>query len=55
VLENRVNCLPVVDGGGNICGIVTTTDLLAAFQALQLAVEKLPEPSAALLHKKSSA
>jgi CBS-domain-containing membrane protein len=39
--------LPVVDDAGRIRGIVTTTDLLTAFQALQRAVEKLPEPSTA--------
>lgn len=47
VLETRVSCLPVVDDAGRIRGIVTTTDLLTAFQALQHAVEKLPKSSTA--------
>jgi CBS domain-containing protein len=27
--SHRINCLPVVDAGGRVLGIVTTTDLLA--------------------------
>jgi acetoin utilization protein AcuB len=33
VVFHRINCLPVVDAG-RLCGIVTTTDLLAAFHQL---------------------
>ena len=28
---HRIHCLPVVDAAGDVCGLVTTTDLLAAF------------------------
>ncbi|MFN8544915.1 MAG: CBS domain-containing protein [Candidatus Binatia bacterium] len=31
---HRINCLPVVAGGGTLCGIVTTTDVLAALYDL---------------------
>jgi acetoin utilization protein AcuB len=31
---HRINCLPVVDGGGTMLGIVTTTDLLGTLRAL---------------------
>jgi CBS domain-containing protein len=34
IIFHRFNCLPVVDGGGKVCGIVTTTDLLAALYAV---------------------
>ena len=34
IIFHRFNCLPVVDGGGKICGIITTTDLLAALYAV---------------------
>jgi CBS domain-containing protein len=43
VLDHQVNCLPVVDADGLIQGIITTTDLLKAFQNLQLRIEKTPE------------
>ena len=32
LLEHRINCLPVVDETGCVCGIVTATDLLRALQ-----------------------
>jgi CBS domain-containing protein len=41
-LDSRVNCFPVVDDGGRIRGVVTSTDLLRAFQNLQQSIEKLP-------------
>ncbi len=41
VLDHRVNCLPVVDDAGQICGILTSTDLLRALKNLQSAIEKL--------------
>ena len=45
-LDNRVNCLPVVDDSKQIRGIIiTTTDLLRAFQKLQMSVEQLPTTS----------
>jgi CBS domain-containing protein len=31
---HRINCLPVVDANGRVRGILTTTDLLAAFYRL---------------------
>ena len=37
---HRINCLPVVDGGGTMLGIVTTTDLLGTLRAV------LAEPAA---------
>lgn len=41
--DYHINCLPVVGSAGTICGILTTTDLLRAFQNLQLAIEQLPD------------
>ncbi len=32
LLKRRINCLPVVDESGRVCGIVTSTDLLRSFQ-----------------------
>jgi CBS domain-containing protein len=32
LVANRINCLPVVDTSGRVCGILTTTDLLKAFR-----------------------
>lgn len=34
ILQHRVNCLPVIDGGGRVQGIVTSTDLLKTFLRL---------------------
>ena len=34
LLEHRINCLPVVDEAGCVCGIVTSTDLLRTLQQL---------------------
>jgi CBS domain-containing protein len=42
-LDYRVNCFPVVDPSGKICGILTTTDLMHAFQKLLLGIDQLPE------------
>ena len=47
VLDHRVSCLPVVDGDRRIQGIITTTDLLQTFQALQRYIEKTPNRPAA--------
>ena len=33
MLQHRINCLPVTDGGGAVVGILTTTDLLRALYA----------------------
>lgn len=32
LIKRRINCLPVVDESGRLCGIVTSTDLLRSFQ-----------------------
>jgi len=34
ILSKRINCLPVVDDDGSVCGIVTSTDLLKSYQRL---------------------
>lgn len=39
MLTRRINCLPVVDGEGRLVGILTSTDLLRAFQKIQERVE----------------
>jgi len=45
VLDNRVNCLPVVDELKRVRGILTTTDLIQAFQKIQMSLEQLPTAS----------
>lgn len=32
LLEKRINCLPVVNEEGKVCGILTSTDLLKSYQ-----------------------
>jgi CBS domain-containing protein len=32
IVSKRINCLPVLDDEGKVCGIVTSTDLLKAYQ-----------------------
>lgn len=39
MLEKRINCLPVVGPDERICGILTSTDLLRAYETIQKAVE----------------
>jgi len=34
ILSRRINCLPVVEEDGSVCGIVTSTDLLKSYQNL---------------------
>ncbi len=34
ILSKRINCLPVVEDDGSVCGIVTSTDLLKSYQQL---------------------
>lgn len=45
MLFHRVNCLPVIDEDGCVCGILTSTDLLKAYREIQAAVEKDPSSS----------
>ena len=40
MLSKRINCLPVVDDTKNLCGIITSTDLLKAFRSLQESAEQ---------------
>jgi CBS domain-containing protein len=41
MLAHRINCLPVVDDLGRVCGILTSTDLLRAFQKVQQWIERV--------------
>ena len=45
IVSKRINCLPVLDDEGKVCGIVTSTDLLKAYQKL---LESLESNRAAL-------
>ena len=40
ILSKRINCLPVVEDDGSVCGIVTSTDLLKSYQQLLQMVYK---------------
>ena len=40
MLSKRINCLPVIDDHGNVCGIITSTDLLKAYRTIQESLEK---------------
>jgi CBS domain-containing protein len=40
MLSKRINCLPVVDDNGVVCGIITSTDLLKVFRSIQESLEK---------------
>jgi len=40
MLSKRINCLPVIDDYGNVCGIITSTDLLKAYRTIQESLEK---------------
>lgn len=42
ILEKRINCLPVIGEDDRVCGILTTTDLLKAFENIQIALEQHP-------------
>jgi len=39
MLFHRVNCLPVIDEDGKVCGMLTSTDLLKAFRKMQASLE----------------
>jgi CBS domain-containing protein len=43
MLSRRINCLPVVDEEGRVRGILTSTDLLKAFQQVQEFIERTSE------------
>lgn len=43
MLTRRINCLPVVNGEGKVCGIVTSTDVLHAFWNIQARLERVRE------------
>lgn len=43
MLNRRINCLPVVDGDERVVGILTSTDLLRVFRAMQERLEKSTE------------
>jgi CBS domain-containing protein len=45
IVSKRINCLPVLDDEGKVCGILTSTDLLKAYQKL---LESLESNRAAL-------
>lgn len=40
IVAKRINCLPVVEDDGTICGIVTSTDLLKSYQQLLEMMQK---------------
>jgi len=40
MLAKRINCLPVIDDDGRVCGIVTSTDLLKSYHQLLELVQK---------------
>src|SRR5262245_7786920 len=40
IVSKRINCLPVLDDEGKVCGIVTSTDLLKAYQKLLQSLER---------------
>jgi CBS domain-containing protein len=39
MLTRRINCLPVVESDGKVCGILTSTDLLNVYQKMQASFE----------------
>ncbi|HXK29750.1 MAG TPA: CBS domain-containing protein [Candidatus Binatia bacterium] len=48
MLAARVNCLPVVEADGKVCGILTSTDLMKIFEKIQALIEdSAPSASAA--------
>ncbi len=40
MLEKRINCLPVIGPDGRVAGILTSTDVLKAYEKLQAKVEQ---------------
>ena len=41
ILSRRINCLPVVDDSGKVCGILTSTDLLSVYQSLHACLDRI--------------
>jgi len=39
ILTRRINCLPVIESDGKVCGILTSTDILTVYQKMQASVE----------------
>ena len=39
MLTRRINCLPVIEDNGKVCGIITSTDLLTIYQKMQASLE----------------
>jgi len=40
IVSKRINCLPVIEDDGTVCGIVTSIDLLKSYQQLLELVQK---------------
>jgi acetoin utilization protein AcuB len=40
IVAKRINCLPVLDDEEKVCGIITSTDLLKAYQKLLESLER---------------
>ena len=40
IISKKINCLPVVEDNGTVCGIVTSTDLLKSYQQVLEMVHK---------------
>jgi len=40
IVSKRINCLPVIENDGTVCGIVTSIDLLKSYQQLLELVQK---------------
>jgi CBS domain-containing protein len=47
MLANHISCLPVIGSDGRVCGILTSTDLLTAYEKIQCALERPALPSVA--------
>jgi CBS domain-containing protein len=45
MLAKRINCLPVVGADGRVCGILTSTDLLRAYEKVQTWLESVEQPT----------
>jgi CBS domain-containing protein len=42
IVARRINCLPVLDDKDRVCGIITSTDLLGAYEKLLVSLEMPP-------------